>query len=87
MSVIAARRKAQGPEGAPELIKSVPVRHPGRWVASVIIIVLAVLAIQSIWTNPQFRWGTVRTYLFDVLVIRGIGWTLLLTVTSMVIAI
>ncbi len=68
-------------------IKAVPVRHPGRWVASVIILIVLILAIQSVWTNPQFRWGTVRTYLFDVMVIRGIGWTLLLTVTSMVIAV
>ncbi|MCQ9166069.1 amino acid ABC transporter permease, partial [Arthrobacter sp. STN4] len=69
------------------LIKAIPVRHPGRWLAAVVIVAAVLAGLQSIWTNPQFRWGTVRTYLFDVLVIRGIGWTLLLTVTSMVIAI
>ena len=52
-----------------------------------IIVAILVAAIHSVWTNPQFHWSTVRTYMFDVLVIRGIGWTLLLTVVSMVIAI
>ena len=68
-------------------IKAVPVRHPGRWLAGVMIFAVLVAAVHSAWTNPQFHWSTVRLYLFDVLVIRGIGWTLVLTVTSMVIAI
>nr|UIK90688.1 amino acid ABC transporter permease [Arthrobacter polaris] len=45
------------------------------------------MVIQSMMTNPKFYWGTFTTYLFDVLVIQGVGWTLILTVTSMVIAI
>jgi len=68
-------------------ISAVPVRHPGRWLAGVIIVAVLVGAIHSVWTNPQFHWSTVRLYLFDVLVIRGIGWTLILTVSSMIIAI
>ncbi len=71
----------------PELIKAVPVRHPGRWAGAVIIIIVAGLLIQSLVTNQNFRWDTVGTYIFDVLVIQGIGWTLLLTVLSMVLAI
>ncbi|MGN6403482.1 ABC transporter permease subunit, partial [Sinomonas sp.] len=73
--------------GAPELIKAVPVRHPGRWVAAAIILILAALAIQSLATNPRFGWGTVAAYILDVNIVRGVGWTLLLTVLSMLIAI
>ncbi|MCH6469175.1 amino acid ABC transporter permease [Sinomonas terrae] len=73
--------------GAPELIKAVPVRHPGRWVAAAIILILAALAVQSLATNPRFRWGTVAAYIMDVNVVRGVGWTLLLTVLSMLLAI
>ncbi|WP_156143964.1 amino acid ABC transporter permease [Sinomonas humi] len=73
--------------GAPELIKAVPVRHPGRWVAAAIILILAALAIQSLATNPRFGWGTVAAYIMDVNVVRGVGWTLLLTVLSMLLAI
>ncbi len=42
---------------------------------------------QSVVTNANFRWETVGKYLLDVLVVQGIGWTLLLTVLSMAIAI
>lgn len=87
MSNPLTRKRAAGPQDGPELINAVPVRHPGRWVAGLIILLLVFAGIQSIWTNPQFHWDVVRTYIFDVLVIRGIGWTLFLTVTSMVLAI
>nr|WP_139346804.1 amino acid ABC transporter permease [Sinomonas mesophila] len=76
---------AQG--GAPELIKAVPVRHPGRWVGAAVILLLVALGIQSLATNPQFHWETVALYILDVNVVRGVGWTLLLTVLSMVLAI
>jgi polar amino acid transport system permease protein len=81
-------RKAAPPRGdGLELINAVPVRHPGRWVGAAFIILVLALAGQSIITNPRFYWGTFRTYLFDVLVVQGVGWTLILTVTSMVMAI
>src|SRR5699024_3939003 len=35
--------------------------------------------------NPVLEWGTVATYLFDVKVVQGVGWTLLLTLLSMVL--
>ncbi|MBT1001237.1 amino acid ABC transporter permease [Paenarthrobacter sp. DKR-5] len=71
----------------PELIKAVPVRHPGRWVSGVIIVLIAVAVLQSMFTNPNFRWDIVATYIMDTLVVQGVGWTLLLTVLSMVLAI
>jgi len=79
------REAAKG--SAPELIKAVPVPHPGRWVAAAIILILAALAVQSLATNPRFAWNTVALYILDVNVVRGVGWTLLLTVLSMVLAI
>lgn len=70
-----------------ELIDAVPVRHPGRWVGAAVIALFVALAAQSIVTNENFRWDTVGKYLFDVLILQSIAWTLLLTVSSMVIAI
>ncbi|MHC6594083.1 amino acid ABC transporter permease [Arthrobacter sp. C152] len=72
---------------APVLNKSVPVRHPGRWISAVIILALMVVFLQSLFTNPNFRWDIVGTYILDVKVVQGVGWTLLLTVTSMALAI
>ncbi|MDN3935128.1 amino acid ABC transporter permease [Arthrobacter sp. 1P04PC] len=74
-------------EEAPVLNKSVPVRHPGRWISAIIIGGALVLLLQSLVTNPNFRWDVVATYILDVKVVQGVGWTLLLTVTSMVLAI
>ncbi|MBP2413128.1 polar amino acid transport system permease protein [Arthrobacter stackebrandtii] len=70
-----------------ELIDAVPVRHPGRWVGAAFILLFVALAIQSLVTNKNFHWETVGKYLFDVLVLQSIGWTLLLTVSSMALAI
>ncbi|MEV8039485.1 MULTISPECIES: amino acid ABC transporter permease [unclassified Arthrobacter] len=74
-------------EEAPVLNKSVPVRHPGRWISAIIIGGALILLLQSLVTNPNFRWDVVATYILDVKVVQGVGWTLLLTVTSMVLAI
>ncbi len=82
----ASRLPASAP-GAPELINAVPVRHPGRWAGAAVILLIAAGMAQSVATNENFRWDVVGTYILDVLVIQGIGWTLLLTVLSMVIAV
>ena len=71
----------------PVLNKSVPVRHPGRWISAVIILLLVAAFLQSLFTNPNFRWDIVGTYILDVKVVQRVGWTLLLTVASMVLAI
>jgi polar amino acid transport system permease protein len=82
------QRSALAPaEGTPNIINAVPVRHPWRWLSGVLIAVFAALALQSVITNENFSWGTVGAYILDVQVVQGIGWTLLLTLASMVLAI
>ncbi|WP_255771620.1 amino acid ABC transporter permease [Pseudarthrobacter sulfonivorans] len=75
------------PEESPVLNKAVPVRHPGRWISAVVIIGVLILVLQSLFTNPNFHWDTVGTYILDVNVVQGVGWTLLLTAASMILAI
>jgi polar amino acid transport system permease protein len=77
----------QANHAAPVLNKAVPVRHPGRWISAIIIVGVLVLFLQSLVTNPNFRWDIVGTYILDTKVVQGVGWTLLLTVASMVLAI
>ena len=77
----------QHKDEAPVLNNPVPVRHPGRWVSAAIILLLVAGFLQSMFTNPNFRWDIVGTYILDVKVVQGVGWTLLLTVASMVLAI
>jgi polar amino acid transport system permease protein len=70
-----------------EEITAVPVRHPGRWVAAVVVLVVAVALIHSVATNPRFDWGTVGHYLFDPVVLAGVRTTILLTVVAMAIGV
>ncbi|MBI5105196.1 MAG: amino acid ABC transporter permease [Solirubrobacterales bacterium] len=80
---------AQEPQhlARPEEIRAVPVRHPGRWIASALVLLLIVVAVHSVATNPRFGWGTVGDYLFDARILRGLALTLELTAIAMVVGI
>ena len=71
----------------PDEIKAVPVRHPGRWVASAIVVVLAAVLIESVATNSRFQWGVVGHYFASSLILDGLIVTLELTALSMAIGI
>lgn len=62
-----------------------PAPKPGTWIAAVITAIVAIALVNFMVTNPVFDWATVGTYIFDVTVIRGVGWTLLLTLAAMVL--
>lgn len=73
--------------GRPDDIEAVPVRHPWRWVAAVIVLVIAASLVRSAIDNPNFQWSVVGHYLFDSRVLHGVVVTIRLTVISMVIGI
>jgi polar amino acid transport system permease protein len=73
--------------GRPDDIKAVPVRRPGRWIASAIVVVVVASIIRSIATNNRFEWGVVGHYLFDPRILHGVTVTLELTALSMAIGI
>jgi polar amino acid transport system permease protein len=73
--------------GRPDEIRAVPVRHPGRWVAAAIVLILAAAGIRSTVTNPRFEWSVVGEYLFDERVLEGLRLTLELTVIAMAIGV
>lgn len=71
----------------PQAINAIPLRHPWRWVAAVVIIVLVALFLYGAATNPAYGWATYREYLFNERIMLGVFNTLQLTVYSMVIGI
>jgi polar amino acid transport system permease protein len=79
----------QSPEaaGRPEDITAVPVRRPGRWVAAVIVLIVAVAVVRSVATDANFQWGVVGEYLFDARILHGLRVTIELTVVAMAIGI
>jgi len=83
-------------DGGPSNMKIVPVRHPGRWVASAVILVLAAMLINTMFFSHvtrggvregRYQWGVVGKYLFAAPIFRGIVVTLELTVIAMVVGI
>jgi polar amino acid transport system permease protein len=82
-SELSSERRTERPED----IKAVPVRRPGRWIASAIVLVVVASIIRSIATNKRFEWHIVGHYLFDSRILHGVTVTLELTALSMVIGI
>ena len=73
--------------GRPEDIRAVPVRRPGRWVAAVVILIVAAALIRSVVSNPRFEWSVVGHYVFDHRILEGLLVTIELTVIAMAIGI
>ncbi|KAB3520768.1 ABC transporter permease subunit [Corynebacterium sp. zg254] len=67
----------------PKEIKAVPLRHPGRWIAAAILLVLAALFVISSARNEAFHWDTYFQYLFDTRLLVAAWKTILLTIFSM----
>src|SRR5262249_15659835 len=71
----------------PDEIKAIPVRHPGRWVAAGIVVVLGAALAKSIATNGNFQWGVIRQYFLTSQVLHAVLVTIELTVLAMAIGI
>ncbi len=69
-----------------EDLKVVPPRRIGLWVSTVVVLLFLGLLGWAIGTNQAFGWPIVGKYLFHPSILKGLGNTLLLTVTIMVFA-
>ncbi|CDP82404.1 MULTISPECIES: amino acid ABC transporter permease [Mycolicibacterium] len=70
----------------PAAIDAVPLRHPWRWVAAIVILVLLGLFVYGAATNEAYGWDTYARYLFDQRISEAAWNTLQLTIYSMVLA-
>jgi len=61
----------------------VPLRHPWRNAAVALVLLLLALLLYAVATNPEFQWPLVGHYLFNELILAGVGVTLLLTLLIM----
>jgi polar amino acid transport system permease protein len=71
----------------PQEIRAIPVRHPGRWLAAAVVLLLAAMLAHTLVTNPRFQWGVIGHYFLSGRVLDGLGITILLTVVAMAIGI
>ncbi|WP_125100803.1 amino acid ABC transporter permease [Leucobacter chromiireducens] len=69
-------------------IEAIRLRHPWRSVfATVLIIIAALFIYDAAFNRPVYNWPEVGKYLFDTRVVSAIGYTLQLTIYSMIIAV
>ena len=86
-------KKEQGPISPtplkPEatILNAVPIRHYGRWIATIFLLLVAAVMVKSLLTNPRFRWGVVGEYIVSTPILEGLRLTLILTVVAQLLGI
>jgi len=68
-------------------IRAIPARHPGRWIATAIVLFFSVTFLLAVATNQNFEWGVVGQYFTVRNVLEGLVRTLELTVLAMAIGV
>lgn len=76
---MAEARAAPAPSNALPL-QVVRLRHPSRWVAVGVVVLLLFLLVRTLITNERYQWDVVFGYLFTDSILNGLGNTLILTV-------
>lgn len=71
-------------KGRPEAIRAVPVRHPGRWAAAAVVLVLIAMFVHFLFTSDALEWAEQRKYILSIAVLKGVRNTILLTVAAMI---
>ncbi len=93
---MAAPVDQQVPAPGAEAIKAVPVRHPGRWVAAAVLVVLVAMLIHGFFLakiqrgdllQTRLGWDVVGEYFLSSQVLQGLVVTIELTVGAMLIGI
>jgi polar amino acid transport system permease protein len=65
----------------------VPLRHPGRWAAAAVLLVLAAMLAHNMLTNPRWQWGVIRSNLFSPPIVSGAENTIKITIFAMAIGV
>ena len=63
-----------------------PLRHPGRWIAAALVLVVLLNAGQTLFTNPSWEWAKVGKWLFSPAILTGLQLTLAATAISAVVS-
>ncbi|TCC01560.1 amino acid ABC transporter permease [Kribbella soli] len=64
-------------------IRAIPPKHPWRWAAAAVVVLLAAMLVYSMLTNPRYQWDVVFSWLLARTILRGLLLTLALTAVSM----
>jgi len=78
---------AVGAAGAPgeDAQRVVPLRRPGRWIATAVVLVVAAQLVHGLATNPFYQWGRFGYWFLRPVVLQGLLVTLEVTALSAVL--
>lgn len=62
-------------------------KHLSELICLIVVLYLLVSFVSDMYTNESYHWDIVFKYLFYQRIIEGLGWTLILTVLSMLIGV
>lgn len=79
--------QSRAAEPQPERIEAKPLRHPGRWIFAIILLVLAAIFVIDALGRDAYGWDTYRQYLFDTRIATAALHTIALTVIAMLIGV
>jgi polar amino acid transport system permease protein len=63
----------------------IPLRHPGRWIATAVVLVLAAQIAHGLVTNPFYQWGRFQYWFVRPVIVDGLLITLEVTAYSAVL--
>lgn len=64
----------------------VPLRHPLRWIAAAVVLVVLLNFVETLFTNESWGWPAVGKWLFSPAILTGLQLTLVATALSAVIS-
>ncbi|MEY9890239.1 polar amino acid transport system permease protein [Catenulispora sp. MAP5-51] len=72
---------------SPELSaqRVIPLRHPGRWIATIAVLIVAAQFVHGLATNPFYQWGRFGYWFARPVILRGLWVTLEVTALSAVL--
>ncbi|WP_433889950.1 amino acid ABC transporter permease [Streptomyces sp. CA-111067] len=73
------------PAPGPDALKAqrvIPLRHPGRWIATLVVLVVVAQLIHGLATNPFFEWDRFRYWFLRPVILDGLLVTLKVTAWS-----
>jgi len=72
-------------EEFPDVARAEKSWHPWRWALAIFVTLLMLRLLHLVATNQNLQWPVVANYMFNPVVLRGLGMTLWLTVLAMVV--
>jgi len=70
-----------------EEIRAIPVRHPGRWITAVLVLLFVVWVARLFALSPNIDWDAVREYLAFSTILSGLRMTIVFSIVAQLVGV